>query len=273
MDHVEVTRRACFMVCTGALMCLGLMACEREGESAEEAELTVFAATSLRDAFTSLGEAWKAAHPGAVLTFHFAGTQQLRTQLEQGASADVFASAEQPHMDQLVKVGRAASPLLIARNELVIVVATEAAQTIRGLGDLPRAARLVIGAAEVPIGRYTLQVLGNAASSFGADFPSEIERKVVSRELNVRQVLNKVKLGEADAGFVYRSDALSAPELTVIAIPTELNVIAEYPIAQVTGAKHPKLAQAWIELVRSQQGQRALSRAGFQPLESAAESP
>jgi molybdate transport system substrate-binding protein len=260
MESSLVTRRAWICLSFAALFCL--TAC-KSTDVVEEDELVVFAATSLRDAFTSIGASWRSAHPGVALTFNFAGTQELRTQLEQGASADVFASADQRHMDELVKGGRVTAPVLLARNEPVIVVAKEAAQTIKALSDLPRASRLVIGAPEVPIGRYTLQVLDKAAGSLDASFRADVESKIVSRELNVRQVLNKVKLGEADAGFVYRSDALSAPELTVIAIPIELNVIAEYPIAVLSDAKHPKLSQAWLALVRSQEGQRALERAGF----------
>jgi molybdate transport system substrate-binding protein len=233
-----------------------------------EDQLVVFAAASLRDAFTTLSEPWKAAHPGVEVSFNFAGTQELRTQLEQGAPVDVFASADQRHMAELVKAGRATAPVLFARNEPVIVVAKEAAQTIHGLADLPGAARLVIGVPEVPIGRYTLQILDKAAGTLGADFRSKVESKVASRELNVRQVLNKVKLGEADAGFVYRSDAVSTPEVTVVAIPSELNVIAEYPIAVVSDAKHPKLAAAWVEHTRSEAGQRALQAAGFLPAEA-----
>ena len=230
----------------------------------------VFAATSLRDAFTGMSEAFKHAHPGLELTFNFAGTQELRTQLEQGAAADVFASADQRHMGELLKAGRVSAPVTFARNEPVIVVAKEAEQSIRGLADLPAASRLVFGTAEVPIGRYTLQILDNAAKKLGPDFRAKVEAKVVSRELNVRQVLNKVKLGEAEAGFVYRTDAMSAPELSVVAIPTEQNAIAEYPIAAVTAAPHPELARAWLEFVRSAVGQSALQRAGFLPPVAAA---
>ena len=251
------------------LLCLVLAACSKP-QPVQEIELVVFAATSLREPFTSLGETWKAAHPEAAVSFNFAGTQELRTQLEHGAAADVFVSADQRHMDALVKSGRTAAPALFARNEPVIVVAKEAAESIRALDDLPHAKRLVIGAPDVPIGRYTLQVLDKAAGSLGVAFRAEVERNIVSRELNVRQVLNKVKLGEADAGVVYRTDALSAPELTVITVPAELNVLAQYPIAAVAGAKHPKLAQSFVALVRSEEGRRALERAGFVPPEGAA---
>lgn len=257
------------------VLALGLCcACACKGDEAQAApaedKLLVFAATSLRDAFMAMHEGFRAAHPRVEVSFEFAGSQELRAQLEQGAAADVFASADQRQMDELLKAGRASAPVTFARNEPVIVVAKEAAAKIHGLRDLPAASGLVIGAPEVPIGRYTLQVLDKAASSLGPDFRAKVEAKVVSRELNVRQVLNKVKLGEAEAGFVYRSDALAAPELSVVTIPTEQNVLAEYPIATLNSAQHVQLARAWLEYVRSEAGQSALQHAGFLPPSAAA---
>ncbi|WP_438027619.1 molybdate ABC transporter substrate-binding protein [Sorangium sp. So ce233] len=240
--------------------------CERSEPAPGKGEdrLVVFAAASLRDVFTAMGEDFKRAHAGVEVTFNFAGTQELRTQLEHGAAVDVFASADQRHMDELVKSGRAVSPVVFARNEPVIVVARESAGAIRGLADLPAASRIVLGAPEVPIGRYTLEILDRASASLGADFRARVEGKVVSRELNVRQVLTKVRLGEAQAGVVYRTDAQAAQDgVTVVAIPPELNVIAEYPIALVAGAAHPGLARAWVDFVLSEAGQSALRRAGF----------
>lgn len=233
------------------------------GKPAED-RVVVFAAASLREAFTALGALFELAHPGAKVTFNFAGTQELRTQLEQGAAVDVFASADQKHMGELVKASRAAGPIVFARNEPVVVVATEAASTIKTLADLPSADRIVVGVPEVPIGRYTLQILDRAGASLGADFRARVEKKVVSRELNVRQVLAKVSLGEAQAGVVYRTDARSAGDkVVVVPIPPAVNVIAEYPIAVVTGAAHPTLARAFVDLVSSREGRRELERAGF----------
>ncbi|WP_437962571.1 molybdate ABC transporter substrate-binding protein (plasmid) [Sorangium sp. So ce119] len=229
-----------------------------------EDRLVVFAAASLRDAFTAMGGDFERAHAGVEVTFYFAGTQELRAQLEHGAAADVFASADQRHMDELVKAGRAVSPVVFARNEPVIVVARESAGAIRGLADLPAASRIVLGAPEVPIGRYTLEMLDRASASLGADFRARVEGKVVSRELNVRQVLTKVRLGEAQAGVVYRTDAQAAQDgVTVVAIPPEINVVAEYPIAVVAGAARSGLARAWVDFVLSEAGQRALRGAGF----------
>lgn len=239
-----------------------------------EDELVVYAASSLRDAFTALGETFERTHPGVELSFDFAGTQELRTQLEHGASADVFASADQEHMRELVGAGRASAPLVFARNEPVIVVSRERAAGIRTLAELPRASRIVVGASEVPIGRYTLQILDRAAPSLGADFRARVEAHVVSRELNVRQVLMKVSLGEAEAGIVYRTDANAARgAVSVVSIPVDVNVLAEYPIAVVAGAAHPGLARDWIALVLSGDGQRALERAGFLLPIAAGEAP
>lgn len=248
------------------LMTLAVTSCKRSdpGASVQEDRLVVFAAASLRDAFTVMGEEFKRTHPGVELTFNFAGTQELRTQLEHGAAVDVFASADQRHMDELVRASRVQGPIVFARNEPVIIVARESAATLRGLHDLPTADRVVIGVPEVPIGRYTLQILDRASAALGPDFRSRVEAKIVSRELNVRQVLTKVSLGEAQAGFVYRTDANPAGErVSIVTIPPELNVIADYPIGIVKGAAHPVLARAWIDFTLSADGQRSLRRAGF----------
>jgi molybdate transport system substrate-binding protein len=241
-------------------------ACKRDAPAAatREGSLTVFAAASLRDAFTALGEDFKRDHPGVEVTFNFAGTQELRAQLEHGAAVDVFASADPRPMDELARASRVAPPVVFARNEPVVVVARESAASLRSLAELPNASRIVLGTPEVPIGRYTLQVLDRASTRLGADFRARVEARVVSRELNVRQVLAKVSLGEAQAGFVYRTDAHAAQDrVTILTIPPEINVIAEYPIAVVTGAPHPQLARAWVDYVRSAVGQRALQSAGF----------
>ncbi len=250
-----------------ALLLLPLMAACAQSEpraTAPETELVVFAAASLRDVFTRLAVGFESGHPGVEIRFNFAGTQELRTQLEQGAAPDVFAAADEKHMRELVRAHRVREPVVFARNEPVVVVARDHAATAHTFADLPKLKRLVIGTPEVPIGRYTQQVFDRAGAKLGQAFRTSLEANVVSRELNVRQVLAKVTLGEADAGIVYRSDAMSATGgVSVVAIPPELNAIAIYPIAVVAGAKHPKLAAAWIALVRSPAGLEALARAGF----------
>jgi molybdate transport system substrate-binding protein len=248
---------------------LAFGACERGDPgpgSAREDELVVFAAASLREPFSTLGAVFEKSRAGVEVTFNFAGSQELRTQLEHGAAADVFASADGRHMDELVQAGRAKSPALFARNEPVMIVAEALAGELDAFEDLPAAGRIVVGLPDVPVGRYTLQILDQASTSLGRDFRARVEARVVSRELNVRQVLAKVALGEADAAIVYRTDATTAKDtVAVVTIPPELNVIAEYPIATLEGAPHPELARAWVELVLSASGKKALADAGFSP--------
>ena len=242
-----------------------LSGCRRsEPPRVREDQLVVFAAASLKDAFGKLAIEFQAAHPHVAVSFNFAGTQEIRTQLEQGAAADVFASADTRQMNLLVEAKRVLEPTVFAVNEPVLVVANDALKSLHSLAELPLAARIVIGAPEVPIGKYTLQILQNASQKYGADFPERVQAKVVSRELNVRQVLAKVSLGEADAGIVYRSDVTSAGKsVGVVTIPREVNVTAQYPIAVVRGAVHPTLAGDWCALVLSEKGQQILRAAGF----------
>jgi molybdate transport system substrate-binding protein len=227
-------------------------------------ELNVFAAASLRESFGELGKLFEAKHPGTKVQFNLGGSQELRTQIEHGAPADVFASADQQHMQALVLAKLAGPPKVFARNEPVLVVPKGNPAGIAGLADLPKAKRIVVGLPEVPIGAYTLRILDAASKQYGADFRSRVEAKVVSRELNVRQVLAKVGLGEADAGIVYRTDARAAQDkVEMIAIPTGVNVVAEYPIATLTKTKQPGLAKEFVDLVFSNAGREVLSRFGF----------
>jgi molybdate transport system substrate-binding protein len=248
------------------LAALGVGCGRTEPTSRQEEQVVVFAAASLRDVFEAMEGSFERAHPGVDVTFHFAGTQELRTQLEQGAAADVFASADLRHMDELVRAALVKAPAIFARNEPVLVVSSDAGDTLRSLADLPNASRIVLGTPEVPIGKYSLQILNRARATLGEDFPARVEAKVVSREMNVRQVLAKVSLGEAQAGVVYRTDVPAAQgNVSVVSIPTEVNVIADYPIGVVTAAAHRDMATEWVRFVLSTEGQGVLTRAGFEP--------
>lgn len=230
-----------------------------------ELRLDVFAAASLRDVFTVLGDELEREHPGLDIAFNFAGTQELCTQLEHGAQVDVFASADPIHMQTLLTAARVHEPIVFAHNQPVIVVPL-GNTTVRGLEDLPSVQRLVVGTAEVPIGRYTLRILQRASEQLGADFAGRVQARVVSRELNVRQVLAKVLLGEAEAGIVYQSDAQAAQgKLRVVPIASAFNVVAQYPIAVVRTAAHPQRARQWVQRVLSERGASALRAAGLVP--------
>lgn len=245
-----------------------LAGCRVDASASDEREheLVVFAAASLRETFEELGVAFKRSHADLTLTFNFAGTQELRTQLTHGAQADVFASANRKHMAELERSGQVTQPIVFARNEPVVIVSLESAAVVHALADLPQLDRIVIGTPEVPIGGYTLEILDRASLQLGADFRAQVEKKVVSRELNVRQVLSKVSLGEADAGIVYRTDAYSpGAKVHVVDLPPEINVVADYPIAVLLDAPHPKLARKWLEFIRSQEAIKILTRHGFRP--------
>jgi len=231
---------------------------------AEPKELDVYAAASLREAFGELAKRFEARHPGAKVVLNLAGSQELRTQIENGAPADVFASADEKHMRALLAAKLADAPRIFARNEPVLVVPKGNPALLRALRDLPQAKRIVVGVPEVPIGAYAVRILDAASERYGGDFRKKVEARIVSRELNVRQVLAKVALGEADAAIVYRTDAAAAQDkVEVIPIPPEVNVVADYPIAVLTKAKEPALAKEFVDLVLSNAGREVLSRHGF----------
>jgi molybdate transport system substrate-binding protein len=234
------------------------------GRSGEASELVVLAAASLREAFSSLAKAFEREHPGARASLSFAGSHELRAQLEQGAPADVFASADDKQMGALARAGLVATPRRFAKNVPVLVVAPEAAGTLRSLGDLPRARRVVVGATQSPIGAYTAELLSRAEGTYGPGFRRDVEARIVSREPSVRQVLAKVSLGEADAGVVYRSDALvAAGRVVLVQLPRELQVVAEYFVATVTRTRRAEWAEDFVALVCSPEGERVLVQAGF----------
>jgi molybdate transport system substrate-binding protein len=242
------------------------VAAPRATSAAPTRELLVFEAASLKDVFARLARRFEGENPGVSVVTNAAGSQELRAQIEHGAAADVFASADHKHMDALAAHGLATAPAVFACNEPVVIVRAGLVPPLARFADLPRAERIVVGAPEVPIGAYTRLVLDRAAARLGADFRKRVEGRIVSREPNVRQVLAKVVLGEADAAIVYRSDAIVAKDkVGVVEIPADLNVTAEYPIAVLKGGSQPDLARRFVELVRSAAGIAALREAGFVP--------
>ncbi|HEX3275785.1 MAG TPA: molybdate ABC transporter substrate-binding protein [Gemmatimonadales bacterium] len=240
------------------------------------AVLTVYAAASLTDAFGRLGRVFEAGHPGTAVRFSFAGSQQLALQLEQGAPADLFASADQRWMDYAKEKGLVEGETpVFARNRLVVIVPRTNPARIGKLQDLARrGTKMVVAAEAVPAGKYTREALAKLAGTSG--YPGGYEKKVlanvVSQEENVKSVVSKVQLGEADAGVVYRSDVTAsvARYVTVLDIPDAANVIARYPIGVVKAATHAAAARQFIELVTSDEGQRVLQQHGLLPARAVA---
>jgi molybdate transport system substrate-binding protein len=234
--------------------------------------LQVFAAASLAEAFSEIGHRLERERPGLTVRLNLAGSQQLAAQIEQGATADVFASADERWMAYARERGlMSGEPEIFARNRLVVIIPRTNPARIRRIQDLARGGiKLVLGADAVPVGRYARVVLRNLARdpAFGSDFATLALRNVVSEEENVKSVVGKVQLGEADAGLVYRSDVTGtvARYLQALEIPADANVVAAYPIAIVRDAREPALARAFVDLVLSREGQAILERRGFVPL-------
>jgi molybdate transport system substrate-binding protein len=231
-------------------------------------DIVVFAASSLTDAFKDIAQDFLHAHPSTRVVLSFGGSSQLAVQLENGARADVFASADQAQVDAARRANVILSPdRIFAKNRLVVIAPRENPAGVSSLQDLARDGLKVIGAqVNVPIGAYTQTLLESAsvAPGYGSDFSRRVERNLVSREDTVRQIVAKIQLGEGDAAIVYLTDVTPqiADQFVEIALPDSLQVIATYPIAPARG-RNPTGGQAFIEYVLSDAGQHSLAQWGF----------
>ncbi len=231
------------------------------------ARLSVFAAQSLAESFQSIARAFEAQHPGVTAEVNLASSSALATQIEQGAPADVFASADVPQMERLAKSGLLAAPAAtFAVNAPVVIVPVDNRASIERVSDLGRPGlKLVLYPPDVPIGNYSRQVLANLSRETGdSTYATRVLANLVSLEPTVRAALTKVELGEADATIVYRTDARTSRGVKAIEIPASANVIADYPIAVVAASKQRALAEAFVAFVRGPDGQRILQDAGFE---------
>jgi molybdate transport system substrate-binding protein len=218
--------------------------------------VTVFAAASLRSAFAEIRRRYQDENPGSAIEFNFAGSSDLITQLTQGAKADVFASADTRNMDKAAGAGLlAANPVNFASNTLVIVVQPGNPKHIATFADLARGGlAVVVCAAPVPCGGATQKVVEQSGARLNP----------VSEEMSVTDVLNKVTSGQADAGLVYRTDAMSAgSKVATVEFPEAAGAVNSYPIAVLKTAADAAAARRFVELVTSDAGQKILRQAGF----------
>lgn len=245
------------MLVTGAVAVVVAPSCASRRSApndAVDAPITVFAASSLAEAFGEIGDAYMTAYPGRRVTFSFAASSSLVAQINEGAPADVVASADERTLGRLVG-GTIGSPVVFAVNRLEIIVQQGNPRGITGLADLARPGIVYVAAApDVPIGNYAQQVLARAG----------VNVKPKSLEASVKGVVSKVTLGEADAGIVYATDVLAAGARAMgIAIPAEANVIANYPIAVSAASRSRAAAAAFVAFVLSPASRKILSEHGF----------
>ena len=272
MKRTPLARAVATVLLAAALAALataGLVAaagCGSSGSSGSGSpKLTVFAAASLNKVFPQIAAAFTRSDPGVRFTFNFAGTDTLATQIEQGAPADVYAGASAKYGVELSGKSLIDAPRTFATNTLVVVVPAANPAHIASLRDLTKpGVKLVIGDATVPIGAYTRKVLGNLDAVYGAGYSAEVTKNVVSETLDVTSILTAVSLGNADAGFVYVTDARSAGDhVKTIALPAAAQAIASYPIGVVKASRSAATAQQFATFVLGPQAQAILRAAGF----------
>jgi molybdate transport system substrate-binding protein len=231
--------------------------------------LTILAASSLTDAFGELGKTFEQQNPGTTVKTSFGASSDLLAQIQQGAPADVFASAAEEEMNTAVKDGLVSGkPVVFVKNREVIMVPKDNPANIQSLEDLSKPGiKLVLAAEGVPAADYAAEILDKADKVYGPDFKQEILSNVVSRETDVRASVNRVVVGDADTTFGYASDYTPdiRDKVKIVSIPENLNIIATYPIATLKDAKEPDLAKEWVDLVTSSEGQQVLKKWGFEP--------
>jgi len=227
------------------------------GGTAVTGTVTVFAAASLTESFTRIGRDFEAANPGAKVTFNFAGSSALATQIDQGAPADVFASAAPANMKTVTDAGNGAgTPTTFVKNQLVIVVPRGNPKGITGLRELTKpGVKVALCAEQVPCGAAAKKALAAA----------DVKLTPVTLEQDVKAALSKVKLGEVDAALVYRTDArTAAADVDGVEFPESAQAVNEYPIVALKDAPNKAGAQAFVAYVLSDKGRAVLTQAGFQ---------
>jgi len=232
--------------------------------------LTVFAAASLTDSFNDIKTAYHIARPNVTITYNYNGSQALEQQLANGAPGDIFASADLTNMQKASDTKLVSTSQIFAKNKLAVIVPASNPAQIHTLKDLAnKGVKIDVAAPTVPVGKYGLQVLDNLgkSSDYGADYEKSVKANFVSQEENDKAIVQKVQLGTVDAGIVYVTDLTPATEkqITLIAIPDQFNVIAQYPIAVTKSSQHASDAQALVQYILSPQGQAILNKYHFLP--------
>ena len=274
-------KRPLYLFLLSIVVCLLLCACGGSSTSSgtptaetptasPSVTLNVFAAASLTESFNEIASTYHQMNPNVTIKPVYNGSQILEQQIANGAPADVFASADMTNMQKASQAGLVGTSQIFVKNRLVVILPLSNPGKINSLQDLSRkGVKIDLAAVTVPAGKYSRQALLNMSKSptYGASYANEVLANVVSQEDNVKAVVQKVQLGEADAGFVYVTDAFSASgKVTVIDIPDPFNVIAQYPIAVTKSSPHASDAQAFVNFVLSPTGQAIMKKYQFIPV-------
>jgi molybdate transport system substrate-binding protein len=230
--------------------------------------LKIFAPSSMTDAAKDITAAYEAANPGVKLAIEIGHTPTQRLQFTQGATGDVFLTASQKDMDDAVvdETVQSDAPKVFARNQLIVILPANNPGNVQTLEDLAKPGlRLLIAVADTPIGKITITMLDKMETQFGSGFKSQVLANVVSTESGVKPIVSKIQLGEADAGIVYVTDAVSAPDLKTISIPSELNIVMQLNVAPLAESEYPEEAAAFCAYLLSPEGQAILAKWGFLP--------
>ena len=225
--------------------------------------LHVFAASSLTEAFQALEVAYESKHPEVEIALNLSGSQILRTQIQNGAQAHVFASANPLHVQALQEASLVNQQEIFAYNRLALLIPHNNPGKLQDLKDLPKVRRLVVGNEHTPIGQYTRDMMKKASLDFGPNFKDRVWGQVVSEEPNARLLRSKVEMGAVDAAVVYESDTITAQDTKTVSIPEEYNVEAEFTLATLATSRHSNAADSFFEFVLSQEGQELLKEHGF----------
>jgi molybdate transport system substrate-binding protein len=251
-------RRALVAVAALAIVALGPARPALATGEKPSGEITVFAAASLTESFDAIAKQFEKRYPDVSVKFNFDSSSNLAAQIQQGAPADVFASADEANLQKVIDSGDiTVIPAVFAKNRLEIAVEKGNPKKVRGLADLDRSGLVVVLCADaVPCGKYAAEAFANAGVSV----------QPASKEENAKATLSKVSLGEADAGVVYITDVKAAKgDVTGVKVPDRQNVIAAYPMAAVKGSENSAAAKAWVQFVQSKKAQSTLRRFGFLP--------
>lgn len=257
----------CLICCSALVACSGSLNLGSGGNSSDIV-LNVFAGSSLTESFNEIAANYHKLHSNVSVQFNYGGSQNLVQQIENGANCDIFASADFINMKKASDAGLVNPSQVFVKNKQVVIVPIANAAGINTLHDLTKKGiKLDLAADVVPAGTYTRQILANMSKSpeYGASYKSEVLANVVSEEDEVKAVVQKIQLNEADAGFVYQSDVTPAiaNKVKVITIPDTFNVIAQYPLATVKSSKHSKEAQDFMNYILSDAGQAVLKQHDF----------